>query len=58
MTKGLAKEFAPFGIRINAVSPGTIDTNYHRNFSNDQMLSAIKRRPQWRGWVPPKKLQT
>jgi len=22
MTMGLAKEFAPFGIRINAVSPG------------------------------------
>jgi len=42
MTKGLAKEFAPLGIRINAVSPGTINTNYHRNFSNDQMLSAVK----------------
>jgi 3-oxoacyl-[acyl-carrier protein] reductase len=42
MTMGLAKEFAPFGIRINAVSPGTIDTKYHRNFSNDQILSAVK----------------
>ncbi len=42
MTLGLAKEFAPFGIRINAVSPGAIDTNYHRKFSNDQTLSAVK----------------
>jgi NAD(P)-dependent dehydrogenase (short-subunit alcohol dehydrogenase family) len=42
MTMGLAKEFAPFGIRINAVSPGTIDTNYHRNFSSDQSLRAVK----------------
>ena len=27
---------------INAVSPGTIDTNYHRNFSNEQMLNGVR----------------
>ncbi len=42
MTKGLAKEFAPMGIRINGVSPGTIDTNYHRTFSTEQMLNGVR----------------
>jgi 3-oxoacyl-[acyl-carrier protein] reductase len=42
MTRGLTKEFGPHGIRINCISPGTIDTGYHRAFSTTEGLDGVR----------------
>ncbi len=41
ITKGLSKELAPKGIRVNAISPGTVDNHFHEVFSTREVLDSV-----------------
>lgn len=53
VTRGMAKELIPFGIRVNAVSPGVITTPFHERYSTPaQMEAALGAIPQGRHGKP------
>jgi len=39
-TRSMATELAADGIRVNAISPGTIDTDFHQRYSSAEKLQA------------------
>lgn len=41
MTIAMAKEFAPFGIRVNSVMPGLVETRFHERFSTPERRKAV-----------------
>jgi 3-oxoacyl-[acyl-carrier protein] reductase len=52
-TRGLAKELAPDGIRVNAISPGVIKTPFHdRHTAEEQLNGMIATIPMGRTGTP------
>ena len=41
VTRGMAKELIGFGIRVNAVAPGTILTPFHERYSTDEQIKGM-----------------
>jgi NAD(P)-dependent dehydrogenase (short-subunit alcohol dehydrogenase family) len=58
LTVGLARELAPEGIRVNAVSPGVIETDLHQAVTPDRRESAVSGLPLGRPGRPEEVAET
>jgi 3-oxoacyl-[acyl-carrier protein] reductase len=52
MTKALAKELAPSGIRVNCVAPGVVDTEMNDCYDEDAMCALAEKTPLGRIATP------
>ena len=51
-TKSLAKEVAPYGVRVNAVAPGFIETDMVKNIPDGKMKETVQTIPMKRVGTP------
>ena len=52
MTKALAKELGPSNIRVNAIAPGSIDTDMNANLSTEELKQLEQETPLGRIGTP------
>ena len=52
MTKALAKELGPSGIRVNAIAPGVIDTDMNSGYSEEDIAELVDKTPLMRVGTP------
>lgn len=57
MTKGLAKELGPHGVRVNAVAPGVVETRFARALtSNEHIQRLVVELTPLRRWAQPSEI--